>query len=394
MKKRLFLRTVVGAMAVAVAGINAPQVMAAEEPFKVGLVVPMTGPFASTGRQINAGVKAYMDLHGDTVAGRKIEVILKDDAGVAANARKLSQELIVNDEVDVIAGFGLTPINLAVAPVATESETPMVVMAAQTQTNTESTPFMVRTSGSIKQVTSGIAKWAVDNNIKTAVTLVTDYAPGYESEEAFIKHFKASGGEIIEEIRVPMRNPDFAPFLQRVRDLKPDALFVTLPSGPGAALLRQYAQRGLPEAGIKLIGHGSFSDDDNLNEAGEAALGVVTSDYYSNHHDSDLNRKFTETYKKFDPTSRANFFGVAGYDGMQLIYEALKKTDGKAEGMALVDAMKGISFESPRGPVMLDPEYRDFIQNIYMREVKKVGDEYYNVEFDVIENVNAVGETK
>ena len=182
--------------------------------------------------------------------------------------------------------------------------------------------------------------------------------------------------------------------LQRVRDLKPDALFVMLPSGPGAALIKQYGQRGLDKAGIKLIGHGAITDDDNLNEAGDAAVGTITSDYYSNAHDSALNRKFTETYKKFDPTSRANFFAVGGYDGMQLIYEALKKTDGKGKGMALVDAMKGVSFESPRGPVMLDPEYRDFVQNIYMREVKKVGDQYYSVEFDVVKNVNAVGDTK
>lgn len=394
MKKRFFLRTLVGAMAVAVVGFQAPQVMAAEEPFKVGLIVPMTGAFASTGRQVYAGAQAYMEHHGDTVAGRKIEIILKDDGGVAANSRKLAQELIVNDDVDVIAGFGLTPIALAVAPVATESETPMVIMAAQTQMITDTSPFITRTSGTIKQVTSGIAQWAVDNDIKTAVTLVADYAPGYESEESFKKYFIAGGGEILEEIRVPMRNPDFAPFLQRVRDTNPDALFVMLPSGPGAALMKQYGQRGLGEAGIKLIGHGAIADDDNLNEGGDAAVGAVTSDYYSNHHDSDLNRKFKETYKKFDPTSRANFFGVAGYDGMQLIYEALKKSDGKAEGMALVDAMKGLSFESPRGPVKLDPEYRDFIQNIYMREVKKVGDEYHNVEFDIIENVNAVGDIK
>lgn len=393
MKKRFFLRSLAGAMVLAATGIHAPQVMAAE-PFKVGLIVPMTGPFASTGRQVYAGAQAFMDHHTDTVAGRKIQIILKDDGGVPANSRKLAQELIVNDKVDVIAGFGLTPIILAAAPVATESKTPMVVMAAQTQTATEASPFMVRTSGTIKQVTAGVAKWAVNNNIKTAVTLVSDYAPGYESEASFKKDFLAGGGKILEEIRVPMRNPDFAPFLQRVRDLKPDALFVMLPSGPGAALIKQYGQRGLDKAGIKLIGHGAITDDDNLNEAGEAAVGTITSDYYSNAHDSALNRKFTETYKKFDPTSRANFFAVGGYDGMQLIYEALKKTDGKGKGMALVDAMKGVSFESPRGPVMLDPEYRDFVQNIYMREVKKVGDQYYSVEFDVVKNVNAVGDTK
>src|SRR5690606_36537898 len=170
--------------------------------------------------------------------------------------------------------------------------------------------------------------------------------------------------------------------------------FVMLPAGPGAALLKQYGQRGLADAGIKLIGHGAITDDDVLNEAGDAALGVITSDYYATAHDSELNRKFIDLYKSVDSTSRPNFFGVAGYDGMRLIYEALKATDGKGEGMALVDAMKTLSFESPRGPVKVDPESRDFVQNIYMRKVEKVGDEYHNVEFDVIENVNASGEKK
>ncbi len=394
MKRRIFLRTAVGALALAATGFHAPQILAAEKPFKVGMIVPMTGAFASTGRQLHSAAQAFMKEHGDTVAGRKIELILKDDGGNAANSRKLAQELIVNEKVDVIAGFGLTPITLAVAPVATESKTPMVLMAAQTQTNTEASPYIVRSSGTITQVTSGIAKWAVENDIKRAVTLVPDYAPGYESEEAFKKYFLASGGEILEEIRVPMRNPDFAPFLQRVRDIKPDALFVMLPAGPGAALLKQYGQRGLADAGIKLIGHGAITDDDVLNEAGDAALGVITSDYYATAHDSDMNRKFIELYKSVDPTSRPNFFGVAGYDGMKLIYEALKATDGKGQGMELVDAMKKLSFESPRGPVSVDPELRDFVQNIYMRKVEKVGNEYHNVEFDVIERVNALGEAK
>ncbi len=394
MEKRQFLRTAAASLVVMGMLAYAPQVRAAETPFKVGMIVPMTGPFASTGRQLQSGARAFMQINGDTVAGRKIEILLKDDGGVAANSRKIAQELIVNDKVDAIAGFGLTPIALAVAPVATESKTPMVLMAAQTQSITEASPFIVRSSGTITQVTAGIARWAVDNGIKRVATLVPDYAPGYESEEAFKKTFLASGGEILEEVRVPMRNPDFAPFLQRVRDLKPDALFVMLPSGPGAALLRQFKQRGLADAGIRLIGHGAITDDDNLNEAGDGALGTITSDYYATSHDSDLNRQFIETYKKIDSTSRPNFFGVAGYDGMKLIYEALKATDGKGKGMALVDAMKGLEFESPRGMVKVDPQYRDFIQNIYLRRAEKVDGEIHNVEFDVVKNVNAIGETK
>jgi branched-chain amino acid transport system substrate-binding protein len=394
MNKRLFLRT--AAISLAVLGTlgAVPAAHAQTKPFKIGMILPMTGPFASTGRVQLAGAKAFIDMNGDTVAGRKIEFIVKDDAGMAANSKKIAQEMIVNDKVDAIWGFGLTPIAMAVAPVAAASKTPMIVTAAQTQTITDASPTIVRTSGTITQITSGVAVWAAKNGIKRAVVLIPDYAPGYEASEAFKRIFLAAGGsEVMEEIRVPVANPDFAPFLQRVLDLKPDALFVMLPAGPGAALMRQYKQRGLPEAGIRLIGHGGIADDDVLPQAGEGALGVVTSDNYANAHDSALNRKFTATYKKFDPTSRANFFAVAGYDGVQIVYEALKATNGKAAGQELVDAMKGLTFESPRGMVTVDPKYRDFIQDIYLRKIEMKDGELHNVEFDVVKRVNAVGQT-
>lgn len=395
MQKRIFLTGSVAAIALAFGGLYTPAAVAAgSTPFKVGLILPMTGPFASTGRQIDSAAKVYMTEHGDVVDGRKIELILKDDGGVAANSKRIAQELIVNDKVDVIAGFGLTPIALAVAPLATQSKTPMVVMAAQTESITKASPYLVRTSGTIPQVTAGIALWAAHNNIKKVVTLVPDYAPGYESETAFKKYFGSSGGQIVSEIRVPMRNPDFAPFLQKVLDEKPDGLFVMLPSGPGAALLKQYGQRGLEKAGIRLFGHGAITDDDNLNEAGDASLGVITSDYYSTAHPSEMNKKFVAAYSKVDTTHRPNFFGVAGYDGMHVIYAALKATKGKGGGDALLAGMKGLSFESPRGPVTLDPKTRDFIQNIYLRKVEKVNGALYNVEFDVIKNVDASGGTK
>lgn len=393
MNKRQFLGA---AASLAMAGslLHAPQLHAAPAPFKIGMIVPMTGPFASTGRQLYSASKAFIEMNGDTVAGRKIEIILKDDGGVAANAKKIAQELIVNEKVDVIAGFGLTPIALAVAPLANESKTPMLVTAAMTRTITETSPYIVRSSGTMPQGAAGVAKWAVDNGIKRVVTLVSDFAPGYESEEAFKKAFLASSGEVLEAIRVPLRNPDFAPFLQRVRDLKPDALFVMLPSGPGAALQRQFKQRGLADAGIRLIGQGGMTDDDVLNEAGDAALGTITSDYYATSHDSDLNRRFIEAYKKIDTTSRPNYFGVAGFDGMKLIYEALKATDGKGKGMELVDVMKSLEFESPRGMVKMDPASRDLIQDIYLRRVEKVNGEIHNVEFDVVKQVDAMGEAR
>ncbi|HLT99084.1 MAG TPA: ABC transporter substrate-binding protein [Burkholderiaceae bacterium] len=368
--------------------------LAQENVFRIGLILPMTGQQATTGRQIEAAARLYMAQHGDTVAGKKVQLIVKDDTSLPDQTRRLAQELIVNEKVNVLAGMGITPSAMAVAPLATQSKTPLVVMAAATSSITQASPFIVRTSFTLPQASVALADWANKNGIKTVVSLVSDYGPGIDAEKFFNGRMVNNGDKVIEALRVPMRNPDFAPFLQRVLDVKPDALFVMLPSGPGAALLKQYGQRGLADAGIRLIGHGAITDDDNLNQAGDAALGVITSDYYATAHDSEKNRKFIETYKSIDNTSRPNFFGVAGYDGMHLIYAALEATDGKGKGMALVDAMKNLSFESPRGQVTVDPETRDFIQNIYMRKVEKVGDEYQNVEFDVIERVNARGEAK
>jgi len=387
-----FLRR--AAAALALLGLCAGRAAVAQEPFKVGVIVPMTGPFATTGHQVDIGVRTFLAQHGQEVAGRKIQVVLKDDVGEPANTKRLAQELIVNEKVDVLAGFGLTPLALAVAPLATRAKVPMVIMAAQTLSIMKASPYAVRTSGTIPQVTMGTAAWAARNGIGKVVTLVPDYAPGYESEEAFKKFFRGSGGEIIDEIRVPMVNPDFAPFLQRVRDLKPDALYVMLPSGPGGALLKQYARRDLAGAGIRLLAHGAVTDDDTLNQAGDETLGAITSDYYSAAHPSALNKEFVRRFRQAGNGGRPNFFGVAGYDGMHLIYRALKATSGKGGGDALLEAMKGQSFESPRGPVTMDPQTRDFIQNIYVREVRRVDGELYNVEFDTMKNVGGTGQTR
>ena len=393
MQKRLVLRTAIAA-ALAVAGLHATNAIAQEKKFKIGLILPMTGPFASTGKQIEIGVRTYMALHGDKVAGQQIELILKDDGGLAANSKRLAQELVVNDAVNVLAGGGLTPLALAAAPIATQSKTPMIIMAAQTLRINEASPYIVRTSGTIPQVTMGTAEWAVKNGIKKVVTLVADYAPGYESEEAFKDTFLKGGGQIVGEVRVPMKNPDFAPFLQKVRDLKPDALYVMLPSGPGAALVTQFAARGMDKVGIRLIAHGAVVDDDNLGEAGNAALGVVSSDYYSAAHPSELNKKFVADFAKYGNGARPNFFGVAAYDGMHIIYAALKATKEAGNGDALLAAMKGQSFESPRGPVTLDPQTRDLVQNIYLRKVTMINGQPYNVEFDTIKDVTNTGKRK
>lgn len=393
MQRRAFLHAT-AAIAVALSGIGAGSASAADSTFKVGLIIPMTGPFASTGRQVEGGVRAYLAEHGAEVAGRKVEVILKDDGGAPAHAKRLAQQLLINEKVDVLAGFGLTPLALAVAPLATQTKTPMLIMAAQTLAATNASPYVLRTSGTIAQITMGSAEWAAKNGLNRIVTLVPDYAPGYESEQAFKEFYSGPGREIIEEIRVPMESPDFAPFVQRVRDLKPDALYVMLPSGPGAAFLKEYAARGLEQAGIKLIAHGAVTDDDYLNKAGSETLGVVSSDYYSAAHPSEKNASFVQKFNEVTNGVRPNFFGVAGYDGMHLIFNALKKTNGDADGDALLAAMKGQSFESPRGPVTLDSESRDFIQNIYIRKVEERDGELFNVEFDAVENVTSTGKVQ
>ena len=365
----------------------------AEDAIKIGLILPMTGPFASTGRQVDAAVKLWLAQHGSTVAGRKVEVILKDDASVADTTRRLAQELVVNDKVAVLAGFGLTPLALATAPVATQSKTPMVVMAAATSSITEASPYIVRTSFTLPQVTLGIAEWAPKNRIKKVVTLVTDYGPGIDAEKTFRDRFTLNGGQVLESLRVPLRNPDFAPFLQKVRDAQPDAVFVFVPSGVGAQLMKQFAERGLDKAGIRLIATGDVTDDDILNEMGDVALGVVTSHHYSAAHKSAANQKFVQAFEAANKGMRPNFMAVGGYDGMRVIMEGLKASKG-AGGDALLAAMKGQVFESPRGPVLIDAQTRDIVQDVYIRKVERVNGQLWNVEFETLKAVKDPGKTK
>ena len=365
----------------------------AEDAIKIGLILPMTGPFASTGRQVDAAVKLWLAQHGSTVAGRKVEVILKDDASVADTTRRLAQELVVNDKVAVLAGFGLTPLALATAPVATQSKTPMVVMAAATSSITEASPYIVRTSFTLPQVTLGIAEWAPKNRIKKVVTLVTDYGPGIDAEKTFRDRFTLNGGQVLESLRVPLRNPDCAPFLQKVRDAQPDAVFVFVPSGVGAQLMKQFAERGLDKAGIRLIATGDVTDDDILNEMGDVALGVVTSHHYSAAHKSAANQKFVQAFEAANKGMRPNFMAVGGYDGMRVIMEGLKASKG-AGGDALLAAMKGQVFESPRGPVLIDAQTRDIVQDVYIRKVERVNGQLWNVELETLKAVKDPGKTK
>ena len=393
LNKRQFIQRI-AATAVAAQVGNSGLSWAQSKPFKIGLLLPMTGPFTSTGRQVENGVRLYMAQNGIKVAGREVQIILKDDTSIPDVTKRLAQELVVKDKVDVLAGFGLTPLALATAPVATQAKTPMVVMAAATSMITETSPFIVRTSMTLPQVTLGVAEWAPKNGIKRVVTLVTDYGPGYDAEKTFKERFLLNGGQILAEIRVPLRNPDYAPFLQRVSDLKPDALFVFVPSGAGTALLKQFAERGLDKAGVKLIGEGSVADDEILNDMGDVALGMVTSHPYSASHNSPANKAFVSAFMQQSKGIRPNFFGVSGYDGMRVIYEAIKATKGQGDGEALVGAMKGQIFESPRGPVYIDAQTRDIVQNVYIRRVERINGQLYNTEFDVLKDVKDPGKTR
>ena len=387
MQKRFLLKTLVVSALLASTGLKA------QEKFKIGLILPMTGPFASTGKQIEAAAKLYMAQNGDMVGGKKVELIVKDDTSAPDVTKRIAQELVVNDKVSVLAGFGLTPLALATAPIATQSKTPLVVMAAATSSITEASPFVIRTSFALPQAAVALADWAPKNNIKKVVTLVSDYGPGIDAEKYFKERLTFNGGQVIETLRVPMRNPDFAPFLQKVRDAKPDAVYVFVPSGAGAALMKQFAERGMDKAGIRLIGTGDVTDDDILNGMGDVALGVTTSHHYSASHNSPANKKFVEAFTKANAGLRPNFMAVGGYDGMRVIYEAAKATKG-AGGQALLDAMKGQVFESPRGPMFIDAQTRDVVHNIYIRKVEKVNGQLYNQEFETIKDVKDPGKTR
>src|SRR5450631_257053 len=359
-------RAIVGATMLVAAGT-----LQAQGVVKLGLVAEFSGPFAQYGKQMLGGMKAYMKQHGDTVAGKKIEIVQKDTTGPAPDvAKRLAQELVTRDNVDFLVGFGLTPNALAVAPVATEAKKPMIIMNAATSIITSKSPYIVRVSMTLPQVTQPMAQWAAKNGIKKVYTVVSDYGPGLDAEAAFVKAFTAAGGEMVGSVHIPLKNPEFAPFIQRVKDAKPEAVFLFLPAGEqGIAFMKGYKERGLAEAGIKLIATGDITDDGVLEAMGDPVLGLITSFHYSAAHDSPENKAFLKAYADANGTKlRPNFMAVAGYDGMAAIYAALKKTNGNTDGDALMAAFKGMKIASPRGPITIDPDTRDVIQTIYIRK--------------------------
>ncbi|WP_338760445.1 ABC transporter substrate-binding protein [Massilia sp. METH4] len=365
-----------------------------QDTIKVGVIAAFSGPFADYGKQMEGGIKAYMAQHGDTVAGKKIQVIVKDTTGPSPEiAKRLAQELVVRDKVDFLAGFGLTPEAMAAAPIAQQAKKPMIIMNAATSAITTKSNYIARFSMTLPQISAPMGTWAANNKIRKVVTLVADYGPGLDAEAAFKKTLEAGGGKVTEAIRVPLRNPEFAPFIQRIKDAKPDAIFVFVPAGEQSiAFMKGYRERGLAAAGIKVIATGDLTDDHVLPAMGDATLGVITTFHYSAAHDSPENKAFLKSFAAANPQGgRPNFMAVAAYDGMAAIYEVSRKLNGNIDGDKAMAVLKTMKLTSPRGPIAIDPATRDIVQTVYVREVKKVGNEVYNIEFDKFANMKDPG---
>jgi branched-chain amino acid transport system substrate-binding protein len=379
-------RTVLkGIAATAASGVVARRA-AADTPLKIGMSLPMTGAgFNAVGRQLKAAIALFMQQNGDTVAGRKIELTVRDDGGVADTARRIVQEMIVNDKVDVL-GLGITPVALACAPIVTESKKAALIMSSGASITTTKSPYFVRAGFLLAPQSWILAEWAQKNGSKKVVTLVNDWATGIEAETAFTTRFKQVGGEIIDSLRLPLANPDFAPFLQRVRDINPDTAFIYFPGTQASIFAKQFAERGLASSGIKIIGPGDLTTDDSLNNMGDQMLGMITAGPYSAAHNSALNKTYAAAIEKANGF-RPDFVSLGGYDGLHLLYEALKKTGGNSDGDALLAAMKGMAWESPRGPISIDPDTRDIVSNIYIRKVEKINGQNWNTEFETFANV-------
>jgi branched-chain amino acid transport system substrate-binding protein len=360
----------------------------AQDTIKIGLILPYSGQFADTGNQLDNAIKLYVKQHGDTVAGKKLEFIRKDVGGIAPDtAKRLAQELVVRDKVDILAGFVLTPNALAAGDISEQAKKFMVVMNAATSIITTKSQYMIRTSLTTPQLNDSLGHWAYKNGVRKIYTMASDFGPGIDAEGAFTRAFKEAGGEIIGSVKMPVANPDFSAFVQRAKDLDPESIYIWVPGGAQpAALGKTLAERGIDPKKVKVLAQGELTEDQALKSMGEAALGIITAFHYDPTHDSALNKKFVKDYNEAYGRN-PDIFSIGGWDGIHAIYEALKKTGGKTDGEALVAAAKGMAWESPRGPISIDPDTRDIIQTVYIRRVAKVGDKIQNVEFDKIENV-------
>jgi branched-chain amino acid transport system substrate-binding protein len=383
MKKALIALAAIGIAIAAAPSANA------QGSIKIGLIMPYSGQFADAATQMDNAIKLYVKQKGDSVAGRKIEFIRKDTGGIAPDvAKRLAQELIVRDNVDMIAGFVLTPNALAAGDVSEQAKKFMVVMNAATSIITTKSQYMVRTSLTTPQVNESLGTWAATKGgVKKVYSMVSDFGPGLDAEGAFQRGFKEAGGEVVGQVKMPVANPDFSAFVQRAKDLNPESIYIWVPGGAQPpALGKALAERGIDPKKTKVMGQGEVTDDAALKSMGDVALGIITAFHYDPNHQSQMNKDFVKSYNEAYGRN-PDFFSIGGWDGMHLIYEVLKKTSGKTDGQVMVDAAKGMKWESPRGPISIDPQTRDIIQNVYIRRVEKVDGKIVNVEFDKVENV-------
>jgi branched-chain amino acid transport system substrate-binding protein len=360
----------------------------AQQTVKIGVILAYSGQFADPAAQMDNGIKLYLREHGDVVAGKRIELIRKDTGGIAPDvAKRLAQELIVRDNVDLLAGFALTPNALAAGDVSAQAKKFMVNMNAATAIITTKSPYMVRTSFTVPQLNETLGAWAYRIGIRKVYTMVSDFGPGHDGEAAFHKGFKDAGGEIVGASRYPVANQDFSAFVQRAKDSNAEAIYVWTPGGPQpAAIGKALAERGIDPGKTRILAQGELTSEDALKSMGDAAIGIITAFHYDFNHASAMNASFVRSYR--DSFGRnPDMFSVGAYDGMHVICEALKKTGGKSDSESLIAAAKGMLWESPRGTMSIDAETRDVVQTVYIRRVERVGGELRNVEFDKIENV-------
>jgi len=376
-------------LGLAAAAVIGTAVQAQDNTIKIGLILPYSGQFADAATQEDNAVKLFMKQNGDTIAGKKIVIIRKDTGGINPPvAKRLAQELITRDKVDILAGFVLTPNAMAAGDVSQEAKKFMVVMNAATSIVTTKSQYMARTSLTIPQLNEAFGKWAfTKGGVKKAYTMVSDYGPGHDAEQAFQTGFKAAGGEIVGAVRMAVANPDFSAYVAKAKDLNPQGIFVFIPGGaqPGA-LGKAFAERGLDTKKTVIMGQLEITDEHALASMGDAALGIITSGHYDWNHKSKMNADFVKAYNA-DYKRNPDFFSIGAWDGMHLIYAALKKTNGNTDGEALINAAKGMKWESPRGPISIDPDTRDIVQNVYVRKVEKVDGKLVNVVIDTLPNV-------
>jgi branched-chain amino acid transport system substrate-binding protein len=381
-------KVVAGLGVLALAALAAPSANAAGT-VKIGLIMSFSGQFADTATQMDSAIKQYVKEHGDTVAGKKFVFVRKDTGGInPAVAKRLCQEAIVRDKVDILAGFLLTPNALACGDVSKEGKKFMVVMNAATSIITKKSPYMTRTSVTTPQLNGAFGTWAAQHGVKTVFTMVSNYGPGIDAQKAYEKGFTKAGGKVVGSTRFPTENPDFSAFVKRAKDANTDGIYIWVPGGaqPGA-VGKAIAEQGIDPKKVKVMGQDVLTDDHALASMGAVAEGIYTVWNYNYNLQNPENAKFLADYRK-NYNRNPDIYSIGGWDGMHLIYASLEKTKGKTSGEALIGAAKGMAWHSPRGPISIDPATRDIIENVYIFQVKKQADgKLANTLIDTIPNV-------